>query len=384
MRATAKKQESLEFQMLKANPSLMPILREGELISVRLIEKANKAVYFDVPRIGTGVIYGVELINAKNILKKLNIDDQVTAKVVMPENEEGFVELSLVEAGKQKAWQEIGELKGADEILTAKVTGANAGGLLLDVRGVQGFLPASQLAGDHYPQSESGDRQKIVEELEKLVGEDLRVKIISLNPRTNKLILSEREVEVENIKDLLEAYKEGQEVSGIISGLADFGAFVKFADQPQIEGLIHISELSHNVIDNPKEVVTVGDLVKAKILEIKDGRVSLSLKALQPDPWDDVANNFAEGQSVKGVVYKLNPYGAFVKLPHSLMGLIHVSEFGSVEELKNKLTPEKEYEFVIDSLKPEEKRIVLKLKHHQAPEQVVSVPAEEVDGQESV
>ena len=261
------------------------------------------------------------------------------------------------------------------------MTGANAGGLLLDVKGIQGFLPASQLAGDHYPQNESGDRQKIVAELEKLVDEELRVKIISLNPRTNKLILSEREVEAENVKGLLEGYKAGQDISGIISGLADFGAFIKFADQPQIEGLIHISELSHNVIDNPKEIVGIGDLVKAKIVEIKDGRVSLSLKALQSDPWSSAADNFKEGQEVKGTVYKLNPFGAFVKLPHSLMGLIHVSEFGSVEELKNKLVPGAEYSFVIDSLRPEEKRILLKLKNHQASGHKKTTVAEEPDGE---
>lgn len=382
MRVSAKKQDSVAFQMLKSDPGLMPILREGELVSVNLIEKANRAVYFNVPRIGTGIIYGIELINAKNILKKLEVGDKVTAKVVVPENEDGLIELSLVEAGKQKAWQELKELQEADETVTAKVVGSNSGGLLLEVKGVQGFLPASQLSAENYPEVEEGNRAKIVEDLKDLVDKELQVKIININPRSNKLIFSEREVEAENVKDLLGEYKEGANVKGIISGLADFGAFIKFADQPEIEGLIHISELSHNMIDNPKEVVNVGDMVEAQITEIKEGRVSLSLKALQPDPWKEVANNFKEGASVKGTIYKLNPFGAFVKLPHSVMGLIHVSEFGSVDELKNNLEPGKEYNFVIASVKPDEKRIILKMEGGSTKE--APKTQEVVDGEESV
>ncbi|MCR4261205.1 MAG: S1 RNA-binding domain-containing protein [Candidatus Colwellbacteria bacterium] len=380
MRTSIKKQEGLEFQMLKNNPGLMPILREGELVSVVLTEKANRSVYFDVPKIGTGVIYGIELINAKSILKNLEVGDNVTAKVVLSENQDGFIELSLVEAGKQKAWQELKEIKDTDQMVEAKVVGSNTGGLLLEAKGVQGFLPASQLSNDNYPQSESGDRQVVTDELKKFIGQDMKVKIISLNPRTNKLIFSEREVGVENVKELLTKYNAGDVVQGIISGVADFGAFVKFADQPEIEGLIHISELSHNMLDNPKEVVSIGDMVQAKIVEIKEGRVSLSLRSLQEDPWSKAGDAFKGGETVKGIVYKLNPYGAFVKLSNDLMGLIHVSEFGSVEELKNNLEPGKEYDFNIESVKPEEKRIVLKL----AGKTIVPKSQEKVDGEKSV
>ena len=361
MRQNVKKQDSFEFQMLKSNPGLMPILREGELVNATLTEKSNRAVYFSVPRVGTGVIYGVELINAKGVLKKLQVGDQVTAKVIVPENDEGLIELSLMEAGKQKVWQELKELKDAGEPIPVKVVGANSGGLLLEARGIQGFLPASQLSNDHYPKSEDGDRSKIVQELKNFIGQELTAKIININPRTNKLIFSEREVEAKNIKDLLEKYAVGDIVPGIVSGIADFGVFIKFADQPEIEGLIHISELSHNMVDHPREVVSVGDLIKAKIAEIKDGRVSLSLKALQPNPWESVEDKFKEGEVIEGEVYRLNPFGAFVRLGHDLMGLIHVSEFGYVDELRAALEPGKKYSFTISSIRPAEKRIVLKL-----------------------
>jgi len=352
---------SPELQMLKADPSLMPFLKEGDLVEVVLMENGNKAVYFEVPRVGTGVIYGVELINAKDILKNLKMGDLVTAKVVEPENADGFVELSLAEADKQKSWQEVKELKDADGPVEVVVKSANSGGLVTDLQGLQAFLPASQLSNDNYPKGVDGDKDKILKELEKFVGSKLTVKIITINPRTNKLIVSEREVIAEDVKELLTKYNAGDEVSGIVSGVANFGIFIKFADEPKIEGLIHISELSHNVIDHPKEIVGVGDMVKAKIIEIKDGRVSLSMKALQPNPWDKVHERFKEGSVVDGVVYKLNPFGAFVKLDENITGLIHVSEFGSVEELKNKLKPTDIHPFLIDSIKADEKRIILKL-----------------------
>ncbi len=347
--------------MLKLDPSLMPLLKEGDLVDVTLIEHGNKAVFFDVPKIGTGTIYGLELINAKSILKKLEIGDTVTAKVVMPENEDGFIELSLAEADKQKAWQGIKELKERNDPFTITITSANAGGLIADISGVQAFLPASQLSNEHYPKGADRGRSKILEELEKFVGTEMTVKIISVNPRINKLILSEREVAAENVKELLEKYSVGDAVNGIISGVANFGAFIKFADHPEIEGLIHISELSHNVIDHPKEVVQAGDMIKAQITEIREGRVSLSLKALQPNPWDTVSERYSENTIVSGVIYKLNPFGAFVKLDENITGLIHVSEFGSVEELKERLEPGETYKFRIESINREEKRIILKL-----------------------
>jgi len=347
--------------VLKSKPSLMPILKEGDLVEVTLMENGNKAVFFDVPRVGTGVIYGFELINAKGILKRIKIGDSVTAKVVEPENENGYVELSLSEADKQKAWQEVRELKEKDEAIEVVVTGANNGGLIVDLEGLQAFLPASQLSNENYPKDADGDRANILVELEKFVGEKLSVKILSINPRTNKLIVSEREVIAEDVKELLTKYKEGDMVSGIVSGVANFGVFIRFADEPKIEGLVHISELSHNVIDHPKEIVSVGDMVKAAVVEIRDGRVSLSLKALLPNPWDKVNEKFKEDSTVEGVVYKLSPFGAFVKLDENITGLIHVSEFGSVEELKAALEPGKSYPFLIESIRADEKRIILKL-----------------------
>ncbi|MEK7590330.1 MAG: S1 RNA-binding domain-containing protein [Patescibacteria group bacterium] len=356
------KKDTYLAEFLKTNTNLINVLKEGDLVSAELIEKAPRAVYFNLGSFSTGIVYGVELSNASQIVKGLKVGDKASAKVIELENENGYVELSLASADKQKAWQEIKELQDRGEILTVKIISANSGGLLAQVNKLDAFLPVSQLSADHYPRVDDGDKAKILEELQKLVGQDLQAKILDINPRAHKLILSEREIAAANVKELLAKYKVGDIVEGIVSGLADFGAFIRFADNPDIEGLIHISELDYRIIDSPKEIVKVDDVVKAKIIEIKDGRVSLSLKALQPDPWLGVGDKYKASQEVEGAVAKFNPYGAVINLVDGLQGLIHVSEFGGTEEMKKKIEPGKSYHFVIDAVKAEEKRIILKLK----------------------
>jgi len=358
---STKKAQSPLAQILKS-PQWLSIVKESDLIQAILIAKAKKAAYFDVGPFGTGIVYGAEYGNASDIIKNLKVGDAISAKVVDSENDEGYVELSLAEAGAQKNWEVVKDLKERGEIIIAKITGANSGGLLTEVSGVKAFLPVSQLSPDHYPRVEDGDRGKILEALKKLVGEELKVKVIDVKPRAEKLIVSEREIAEENNREVLNQYKVGDIVDGTISGVADFGAFVRFLNTPQIEGLVHISELDHKLIENPKEIVKIGDVVKVKLLEIKDGRVSLSLKALKPDPWAKVEELYSPGAEVRGTIARFNPFGAFVALPGDVQGLIHVSEFGSIEDMKKQIEVQKTYLFKIELVKGQDKRIILKLK----------------------
>lgn len=356
------KKSQVLAKIIKNNPNLVAPLKEGDSLEGELLYKDNRCAFFDLEGRGTGILFGVEFLNAKDILKNVNVGEKCSLTISGPENEDGYFEVSLIKALWKQNWQEVKKLKEEGESVIVKISGANTGGLLTELFGIKAFIPVSQLSAQNYPHVEDGDKNKILEELKKIIGQDLEVKVLDFNPKEEKLILSEREVTGEEVKKSLEKYKVGDVVEVIVSGVADFGVFVKFADDPNIEGLVHISEIDHKLIDSPKEVVKVNDSLKAKIIEIKDGRVSLSFKALKPNPWDDAKKYFAVNQEVRGKVTKINPFGALVYLGHDLQGLIHVSEFENQEKMKATLEIGKEYDFVITQLKPEEKRIILKLK----------------------
>lgn len=360
--AASSKKLSAVAQLVKTEPELLSVIREGEIVNAALMKRTPRAAYFDLGKAGTGIIYGIELMNAKETMKKLAVGEVVHAKIVGLDDGNGNIELSLAEADKQKAWQAAKDLKESGEVMKVKITAANSGGLIAELADLKAFLPVSQLSNEHYPRVADNDREKILEELKKFVGQELGVKVIDVNSRNNKFIISEREITDENVKELLSKYEVGQVVDGIISGVANFGAFMRFADNPQIEGLVHISELDYKLIENPKEVVKVDEPVKAKILEIKDGRVSLSLKALKDDPWLKVEERYQAGDAVRGTVFRFNPFGAFVNLAGDIQGLIHVSEFGGVEEMKQALEAGKAYDFTIEMLKPAEHRLILRMK----------------------
>ncbi len=351
-------------QLLKNELSWISRFREGDVLEAVLIKKTRRYAWFDLGKFGTGIVFGAELSNAKAALKSMEPGDKIPARVEVIEGYLGYVELSLSEAGKQKLWQQAKDLEESGELVKVKVTAVNQGGIVADMFGLKAFLPVSQLAPAHVPENSEGDKQKLIEDLKKMIGEELSVKVINVNPRNNKLIISERESSAPsaNIKELLSKYEVGQTVDGLVSGIADFGIFIRFADNPEIEGLVHISEIDHRLIDNPKEVIKLGESVKVKILDIKEGRVFLSLKALKADPWTSVAEKYHSGDVVTGTVYKFNPFGAIVEFEDGIQGMIHISEFGGLEEMKKELELKKSYKFEVSSLKPEERRMILKMK----------------------
>lgn len=349
-------------QVLKNEIGALQWPREGGVVEAELIKKVSRQAYFDLGKFGTGIVFGYEFNNARDIIRNLNIGDRIPAKVVSLDGEDGYPELSLTEAGRQRMWQQVQDLNESGEIIKVKPNAVNPGGLIANIGDLKAFLPVSQLANEHYPKDAEADKGRAMEELKKLIGVELSVKVISVNSKKNKLIISERDTINVNVKELLTQYQIGQVVDGLVSGIADFGIFVRFTDNPQIEGLVHISEIDHRLIDNPKEMVTMNESVKVKIIDIKEGRVFLSLKALKPDPWEKVHEHYTAGQEVSGKVYKFNPFGAVITLDAGLQGVIHVSEFGGMDEMKKVLVQGSPYHFIIDSIKPEEKRLVLKFK----------------------
>ena len=334
--------------------------RVNEIIQGKVMAKKSGAIFLDLGPAGAGIIFGKEFQEAKDVLKNLKIGDSVFAKVVDLEDEQGYFELSISQAGKEIAWEELRQNKKKEEIIKVKILGANKGGLLAKASGVLGFLPVSQLSPEHYPKIEGGRIDLILRELQKLVGKDMEVQIFDLDPRTEKLIFSEKSKESGKIREILKNYKIGDIVEGEITGILDFGAFVKFGKE-NLEGLIHISELDWKLIENPSEIVEMGQKVKAKIIEIQDSKVSLSLKALKKDPWQDIEEKYKKGDKVKGEVKKFNHFGAFVQMTPEIQGLCHISEFGARTKMEEVLEIGEKYDFQILQIDPKEHKMSLKL-----------------------
>jgi len=378
---TDKKIGLMKSLISKAN---FNIPRTGDIIEAKVIAIKPQTIYLDLENFKTGVILGKEIKENPQQFKNLKPGDSISVKVTSLENEDGYVEASLLRAGEERKWRVLKEKMEKGEIIEAEVLKANKGGLMIEVNNIEAFMPVSQLSSTHYPRVEGGDKQKILQSLNQLIGKKIKLKIIDLDPREKKLIVSEKAAGEKRLKKALEKYKVGDVVEGEITGIVDFGVFVKFParhspDLPDLpsatrrragakpmagggdlEGLIHISEIDWQIIDNPADFFKVGDKVKAKIVEIEDDKISLSTRALRENPWEKVRDKYQTGQLVKGIVTKFNPFGVFVQLDKKIQGLAHISEFGTEKNMKETLEIGKKYEFKILSIKPSEYRMALK------------------------
>ncbi len=327
------------------------------LVEGPVIAKEKMAIYIDIPPFGTGIIYGREYLNARDVIKKINLGDMVTAKVVDTEGERGYIELSLKEAKQALVWTEAEQAMKTKAVFDLTIKDANKGGLIMDWQGLDGFLPASQLRTEHYPRVPDGDKDKIQRELEKLIGTKLAVMIIGADPKENKLIFSEKSLDNKTKKEIVGRYQLGDVVEGEVTGAVDFGIFVKVEEG--LEGLVHISEIDWSLVENPREIFKVGQRVKAKVIEIKDDKISLSIKALKTNPWFEAEKKYQKGEIVKGVVIKYNKHGALVSIEEGVAGLVHISEFKNEEDLRQKLELGKTYTFTINLFEAKEQRMTL-------------------------
>ncbi|PJE73989.1 MAG: 30S ribosomal protein S1 [Candidatus Taylorbacteria bacterium CG10_big_fil_rev_8_21_14_0_10_41_48] len=318
---------------------------EGDIIEGVVIAIDKKGVFVDLPPFGTGIIYGREYLIARDVIKKISIGDTISAKIVDPSNKDGYVELSLKEARQALIWSEAETAIASKAIFELPVKEANKGGLIIDWQGIQGFLPASQLKSEHYPRVSDGDKDAILTELRKLVGTKLAVSVITALPKEGKLIFSEKTSGDKEKTESAAKYNVGDVLEGKVTGTVDFGVFVKIEDG--LEGLVHISEIDWALVDDPKTRFNVGDKVNVKIIDIKEGKISLSIKALKPNPWQEAGQKYKKDMDVKGVIIKFNRHGALASIEEGVAGLVHVSEFGSEEKLRASLELGKTYDFKI-------------------------------------
>ncbi len=334
------------------NPALVGDLVEGPVIN---IEKS--AVYIDLAPFGTGIIFGREYITARDIIKKINIGDVIAAKVVDTNNKEGYIELSLKEARQALIWSEAETAINNKSILELPIIEANKGGLIIQWQGISGFLPASQLKTEHYPRVADGDKDKILEELKKMVGTKISVSIISAIPKEGKLIFSEKSPETKEKEKIIGKYKVNDTVEGTVTGIVDFGVFVKLEDG--LEGLVHISEIDWSLVEDIRALFKINQKIKVKVIEIKEGKVSLSIKALKENPWVEASKKYKKDQQVQGVIIKFNKHGALASIEEGIAGLVHVSEFGSEEKLRKNLELGKAYDFKITLFDVKEQKMAL-------------------------
>jgi small subunit ribosomal protein S1 len=238
---------------------------------------------------------------------------------------------------------------------------ANKGGLIIEWQGIQGFLPASQLSSEHYPRVEDGDKDKILTALNDLIGKSLSVIIITADQKEGKLIFSEKgPQEKEEKEEKVSRYSVGDTLSGVITGAVDFGVFVKLEEG--LEGLVHISELDWGLVEDTRSLYKVGDPVKVKVIEVKDDKISLSIKQLKENPWGAAAKKYKKDQEVQGVIIKYNKHGALASIEEGVAGLVHISEFASEEELRNSLSLGQSYNFSITLFEPKDQRMTLSFK----------------------
>jgi small subunit ribosomal protein S1 len=354
------------------------VLKAGDMVEGKLISVGKNEVYVDLEGYGIGVVRGRELYDDEATLSALKPGDQIFVSVVDPENKDGIVELSLRQAGQERVWQTLREKMESKEVVRTKILEANKGGLMVEINNVTGFLPVSQLSLEHYPRVEDGDKNRILGVLQSYIGQLFDVQIITADAQEEKLIVSEKAVFEKEMENKLGQLKIGLVVEGMVTGVVDFGAFVKFGE---LEGLVHISELAWQRIDNPKDIIKVGQKVTAKVISIDKGRVSLSIKQLQEDPWLEAVKKYQIGQLVTGKVSKIMPFGVFVELDKDIQGLCHVMELShqTVKNPEEVLKPGQEKEFKIISIEPGEHRLGLSLKALlPEPEKVLAVAEEPV------
>lgn len=332
-------------------------LKQGDVVDGVVSSVRKHEVWIDLGANGVGVVMRREIGHGQT----LEEGQEVVTSVVDPELDEGHALLSMRRAAKDRGWDELQHIFEAQDIIEIVPYDANRGGMLIELEGIRGFLPVSQLAAGHYPRVSGADKDEILQKLNQLVNQTIRARILDISRKDNKLIFSEKEAVKDDMQARFAKLKVGDEVEGIITGVIDFGAFVNVDG---IEGLIHISEISWERVENPRDYVKTGDTVKAKIIAIDKDRLSLSLKQMQEDPWLNEVKAFKKGEVVEGKVTRITPFGAFVQLSASVEALVHVSEMSdddSVDPEKIFQLNEKKKFKVID-IDTDARKIALSLK----------------------
>jgi small subunit ribosomal protein S1 len=365
--------------LLAASDEQFRQLKYGDVIEGTVMRKDPDEILVDIGSKSEGIIPSNELSSlTSEEFARLAIGDEVLVSVLQPEDKEGHVVLSLDRARQEKSWRKLQKQFENNEIIEAEVNGYNKGGLLVNLEGVRGFVPASQVTG----LSSGGTDAAKQSELSRFTGQKLPLKIIEINRNRNRLILSERQAAQEQRdarkEQLLAELQPGQIREGHVSSICDFGAFV---DIGGADGLIHLSELSWSRVNHPSEVLKVGQPVRVYVMSVdeRDRKIALSLKRTQPEPWSQVMEHYQLGQLVRGTITQLTDFGAFARLEDGIEGLIHVSELaeGRVTHPRNVVQEGWELTLRVIRIDPQRRRMGLSLKRAMEPQEGDTLPPQE-------
>ena len=355
----AEKNDAME-KLLQDAPEPLRV-RPGETVEGKVVYRGKNKLLIDIDGVAVGIVSGRELRDSFNTFKDLGIGDEVMALVLEEENDEGMVVLSLRMASQQKAWDRFHELVDSEGTMKFTAQEANKGGLLANIDGIRTFLPVSQLAPVHYPRVNNADSGEIITRLQKYIGHTFTVKIITMDEEAGKIVVSEREAMAEERSKSLESLSIGEEKEGMVTGIVKFGIFVAFDG---LEGLVHISEIAWGHVKNPSEHAQVGDKVKVKIIGLEGDKLSLSMKQLTKDPWEEIAERYPVGKKVQGTVVRFADYGAFLRLEKDINGLVHLTELSheKVEDASEALKIGQKVDAQVINIDVDERRIGLSVK----------------------
>ncbi len=356
---TINENAAMEQLMQKSPPVVTP--HPGDVLEGKVLFKGKTKLIVDVGGTATGIISGRELRDSFSTFQSLTIGSPVKAMVLEEEDPDGMIVMSLRRVSQQKAWERIHSLISEDGTMSFVPQEANKGGLLANIDGIRTFLPVSQLAPINYPRVSNADASEIISKLAKFIGHTFTVKIITVDEEAGKIVVSEREAMSEQRAKVLEGLHVGDMKEGVVSGVVNFGIFVTFDG---LEGLVHISEIAWGHVKNPSEFAKVGDKMKVRVIGLEGEKLSLSIKQLQTDPWEEIAERYPVGKKVKGSVMRLTEYGAFVKLEPEINGLVHLSELAhhKVGDPADVLKVGQKIDVQVINIEPDERRIGLSLK----------------------
>ncbi len=357
IKKTSNKTSGITMADLLAKASQKPhSFKKGDKVEGKVLEITSKALILDIGGKSEGIVAEKAFLEARNFIRQLKVGDKVAGEVIVSETPEGYTVISLRNSAKDFIWSKLEEALKSDEEISVEVKGANQSGVIVDTFGLSGFVPKTHLG------------KALSKNPNSLIGKRIKVKIVAIDKEGGRLVLSEKAVsekeKIEAEKEALKALKVGEIYEGEVTTVTDFGVFVRITpntkskkEKVSLEGLVHISELSWDKVGKPSDLFREGDKIKVKVLEVYGGKLSLSVKQAQEDPWQNVSKKYQKEERVKGKVVMVSDFGVFVALEPGVEGLIHITKIPPATNLRSG----DEVSCVIEEVNPEEKRISLGL-----------------------